>query len=172
MPNAPKGGLSRQIASRARAIVHYKFNAERWEYREQTGMDYGLDCRLELLRDDYFNSDFIEVQIKGVTSPQFLKSGKELRFQMEKKTIVYALNSANAFVLLLVDVPNETIYYLPLQDYFISDPTRFDALNSKYETMAIHIPVDNIVSDQDDDLQAIAQSRYIHGPGKELKKIS
>ena len=31
----------RKTGSKARAIVHYKLNAEHWDYREETGNDYG-----------------------------------------------------------------------------------------------------------------------------------
>ena len=170
MAKFPADCLARKIGSKARAIVHYQFDAEHWDFHEQTGNDYGVDCWIELSRNGAWNNEKIEGQIKGSKELKQIKSAPVFSFQMEKKTILYALNGSNAFVLFLVDVSKEIVYYLPLQDYFISDPKCFDSLDSDTESMAIHVPVDNILSRDDYDLQCIAQSRYIDGPGRALRK--
>lgn len=93
-------------------------------------------------------------------------------YSMEKRTINYGLGSSNAFVLFLVDVTNETVYYLPIQDYFIANSKEFDRLENDNETMTIHIPCDNIVCDEDFDLQEIAKSIYVGGATRNLHKAN
>ena len=77
---------------------------------------------------------------------------------------------SSAFVIFYVDTTNEIVYYLPLQDYFISHPTYFDKLDSNKNSINIHIPSDNIVSEEDFDLQQIAKSVYVDGPSRKLHK--
>lgn len=86
------------------------------------------------------------------------------------KIINYALNAPGAFVLFYVDVENEVVYYLPIQDYFIANKTLFDKLDTWQERMNVHIPIDNILSDDDFDLQEIAKSVYVDGPSRNLRK--
>jgi hypothetical protein len=73
---------------------------------------------------------------------------------------------------LLCDVVNEVVYYLPLQDYFISNKASFDKLENNKESINIHIPCDNIVCAEDFDLQQIAKSVYVDGPSRRLRKIT
>lgn len=82
------------------------------------------------------------------------------------------MSSANAFVLLYVDVDvdSEQVYYLPIQDYFIANPTLFDQLEQNQSKMNVHIPCDNLVSDNDFELQQIAKSTYVGGPSRNLRK--
>lgn len=70
-----------------------------------------------------------------------------------------------------VTVEDETVYYLPIQDYFIANPSMFDSLESNSKTVNVHIPCDNIVSDNDFDLQQIAKSIYVGGPSRNLRKV-
>ncbi len=110
----------RRIGSKARAIVHYKLNAEHWDYCEETSNDYGRDCIIELSEDDCWNNHKIEGQIKETHTPKRLKNEKYFSFPLEIKTINYALGTPSAFVLFYVDIGNEAVYYLLIQDYFIS----------------------------------------------------
>jgi len=90
---------------------------------------------------------------------------------METKTIMYGLGSSSAFVLFYVDNSNEIVYYLPIQDYFIANPNLFELLNSDQKTINVHIPLDNVVSEDDFDLQQIAKSVYVDGPASSLRKV-
>ena len=83
----------RKAGSKARAMVHYKLNVEHWDYREETGNDYGRDCVIELSENDCWNNNKIEGQIKGARSPEILKREKCFSFPLEVKTINYALNA-------------------------------------------------------------------------------
>ncbi|MEE1076056.1 MAG: DUF4365 domain-containing protein [Acutalibacteraceae bacterium] len=170
MGKLPKDCNARVIGAEARKLVHYKFPSENWEYHELTGRDNGLDCTIELIENGEFTNKKIEGQIKGTKEPKLLKVKNVFSLEIDIKTILYGLSSPNAFVVFLVDVINEEVYYLPLQDFFISNISYFDKLENNKKTINIHIPCDNKVSEEDFDLQQIAKSIYVGGPSKELHK--
>lgn len=127
MGDFPKDCNSRVIGSKARQCVHGAFDAEHWEYHEQTGNDHGIDCILELIEDSEYHNHKIEGQIKGTRVPKEIKDDC-FSFPFDVKTIYYGLSSSNAFVLFLVDVDNKIVYYLPIQEYFIAHPDLFDRI--------------------------------------------
>lgn len=166
----PKDEESRSVGSRAKAIVHYKFNADHWEYRDYTGVDVGVDCCLELTEQDEWSGNIIDCQVKGRTNPKYNNTHKFVSLEIKVRTINYALSRANSYVVLLVDISNETVFYLPIQEYFIAEPANFDKINGDQENITIRIPTDNIVLDDDKNLQEIAKSRYVGGPGRGLHR--
>ncbi len=166
----PKDKASGVISREARKLVHSSFSAERWDYHEETGSDNGRDCIIELVEDECFGNKKLEGQIKGTRSPKKIKQEGCFTFPLDVKTINYGLNSPIAFVLLYVTVEDKQVYYLPLQDYFISNPELFDRLSDNKATLNVHIPCDNIVCEDDFDLQQIAKSIYVGGATKELRK--
>ncbi len=169
MERLPLDSNSRKIASRARQLVHGAFDAEKWEFHEQTGVDRGIDCSFELIEENEYHNHRIDCQIKGTRSPKEI-SGDCFSFPLDVKTINYGLSSGTAFVLLYVDVANAIVYYLPIQDYFIADPSLFDKIGRNTTTLNIHIPKNNVVTIGDVDLQEIAKSIYVEGPGRRLHK--
>lgn len=171
MSKLPKDCNARVIGAEARKLVHYRFSSERWEFHEETGVDNGRDCIVELVENEQWGNKKIEGQIKGTRSPKRLKEKEAFAFSMEIKTVNYGLSSPIPFVLFYVDVDREIVYYLPLQDYFIANPTMFDRLEKNKNTLDVHIPLDNIVSEQDFDLQQIAKSVYVEGPTRNLHKV-
>lgn len=170
MPNLPQDKEQRKIGSRACAIVHYQLNADHWEYRQETGNDVGRDCVIELTENDEWTNQKIEGQIKGTKKPNLLAGKKVFSFPLEVKTINYALNTSNAFVLFYVDNVNEAVYYLPIQDYFIAHKELFEKLKTVQKTLNVHIPIDNLLCADDFDLQEIAKSVYVDGPSSKLRK--
>ena len=169
MERLPKDANSRKIASRARQLVHSAFSADNWEYHEETGVDRGRDCTVELVENEEFRNHKIEGQFKGTTELNVLKNRTTISFPMEVKTINYGLGCANAFLLLLADVNTGIVYYLPIQDYFIANPALFGKLGSQTK-MSLHVPVDNVVNADDNDLQEIARSVYVGGPSSALRR--
>lgn len=161
---------NRASGSRAKGIVHYKFNAEHWEYRDYTGADVGIDCCLELTENDEWTGNIIECQVKGRSNPKFNSTREFISLELKRSTLNYALSRASSYVVLLVDLSDETIYYLPIQEYFIANQSLFSKLTSNQESITIRIPVDNVVSNADENLQEIAKSRYTGGPGVGLHK--
>lgn len=171
MSNAPKDCEQRVIGSTARGIVHYKFPKKNWEYHEVTGSDHGIDCIIELIENEEYQNKKIEGQIKGSKNPKQLAKEACFSFSMEIKTIIYGLSSSSAYVLFFVDNSTENVYYLPIQDYFISNPQLFDTLETDQKTLNVHVPIDNIVSENDFELREIAKSVYVEGPSRKLRKI-
>lgn len=170
MANSPQNSEQRKIGARARAILHYTLDADHWEYREETGNDVGRDCVIELSENDEWCNHKIEGQVKGTKSPNLLKDGQTFSFPFEIKTIKYALGSNNAFILFYVDVTSENVYYLPIQDYFITNKVYFSNLNSGQATLNVHIPKGNLLSKNDTELQDLTRSVYINGPSENLFK--
>lgn len=70
MPKLPKDCSARVIGSEARKLVHYIFSSQRWEYRECTGNDTGLDCIIELIENERWTNKKLEGQIKGTLNPK------------------------------------------------------------------------------------------------------
>lgn len=171
MSDLPKDCHARVIGAEAWKLVHYKFPSKNWEYHEQTGRDNGLDCVIELVENEEWNNKKIEGQIKGTMNPNLLKDDKSFSCEISTKTVLYGLSSSIAFVIFYVDVKNESVYYLPLQDYFISNPKNYEKLEKNRQNISIHIPIDNIVSNDDFDLQQIAKSTYVDGPSRKLRKV-
>lgn len=152
MARFPIDTEQRKTGSRACAIVHYRINSDHWVYREETEIDIGRDCILELSEDDKWLNHKIECQIKGVRSSSRLEGMKlkkenSYSFPLEKKTIMYALNSNVAFVLFLVDLANETVYYLAIQEYFIANKELFKRIedNNDDGTLNVHISCEHIL---------------------------
>ncbi len=166
----PKDCSERAVGTRARSLVIYKLDPESWEWHEQTGTDHGTDIVIELVENEQFTNKKIEGQIKGRTSLNFLKNG-DITFDLDVKTINYALSSTSAFLLFLVDVENENVYYLPIQDYFIANPNKFDGAENNKSTVAVHIDKDSILDKNASDLCEIAKSVYVDGPSRKLRKI-
>lgn len=159
----PINSSSRRTDARACAIVHYQFDAEHWQYREGTGADFGCDCELELSENDCWCGNKIECQIKGTRNIQdkILKTEHVISFALETKTINYGLGKANAFILLVVDVEGEAIYYQCLQEYFLEHEVLLDKLSENQKTLNIRIPMRNILTADDGEMQRYAKARYL-----------
>ena len=171
MQKLPQDCSPRVIGARARQLVHYSFDVHHWEYHECTGTDHGIDCIIELVEDELWHNKKIEGQVKGTRKPVHIQNGAVISFPIEVKTVNYGLGSNGAFVLFVVDVDKETVYYLPLQDYFIANPNEFVKLEKNKEKINVHIPTCNTVSDNDFELQQIAKSVYIDGPSRNLRRV-
>lgn len=167
----PKDCPARVIGSEARKLVHSAFSCQRWEYREVTGVDNGVDCTIELIEDEQWTNKKLECQIKGTINLKVLKGEEHISFSMEIKTINYGLSCSNTFILFCVDVVQEKVYYLALQDYFISNRELFDRLENNKSEVTLHIPIKNVVSDEDSDLCKHVKKLYKNGPTLDLAEV-
>ena len=161
----PKDTPERKTGSKGRAVVHFALDANHWDYREETGNDYGRDCVIELSENDEWNNHKVEGQIKGTASPK--KTSDEISFSMPVKTIEYALGTPNAFILFVADTTSNIAYYQCIQQYFIDHKDLFDKLAQ--QTITIHIPVSQVLPGNDEQLQQWARTTFINGPRKALK---
>lgn len=164
----PKDNTNRKIGSRAHAILHYRINSNHWEYREDTGNDFGRDCILELSENDEWNNKKIEGQIKGTSVIQKIEHGIYVSYPMPVKTIEYALGTSTAFVLFVIDVNTEDVFYQCIQDYFIEDKNLFKKLNQN--TINIRIPIIQNLASDDVLLQDLARITFVDGPKLALKR--
>lgn len=175
MARLPFDNEPRRTDARACAIVHYGFDANHWQYRELTGADVGCDCELELSEDNKWLGNKIECQIKGTRNlgNYVLADGSVISFPLEIKTINYGLRKANSFVLLLVDVETESIYYRCLQEHFIDDPSLGKKLEKEdASTINIRIPIADCLGVDDSPLQEIARARYAMNGSGELSRVN
>ena len=161
----PKDDEQRKTGSKGRAIVHFKLDAEHWDYKEETGNDYGRDCIIELSENNEWRNHKIEGQIKGTSSPR-ITNNNEISFPVPVKTIEYALGSSIAFVLFVANTRSNDVYYQCIQQYFIEHRDRFERLEQK--TINIHIPLSQNLENGDDLLQTWAKTTYVGGPGVAL----
>ena len=150
----------RKIGTRAAQILHYKLDADHWEYKQVTGNDVGRDCILELSENNQWKNHKIEGQIKGKREPNMIQNDQFVSFPMDVKTINYALQSSIAFVLFVVDTTKEIVYYQPVQEYAIANPQLLDKLSGNQKTVNIRIPKQQILSYDDRELQGLATKTY------------
>ena len=169
MSKLPEDCSARAICTRSRGIFAYQIDSNKWEWHEQTGTDHGTDIVLELSDGECFSGKKIEGQLKGRTQIEFLKSGK-IKFDLEVKTTNYALNNSNPFVLFLIDVTEEKVYYLAIQDYFIENPERFGAAKNNAYSVTLHIDPENTLDGKPDELISIANRVYAGGPSVGLRR--
>lgn len=167
----PKDCHPREVCTKARSVFVYKLNAHNWEWHEQTGTDHGTDIVIELVENNSFTGKKIEGQLKGTTSLCILKNG-EISYSLDVKMVNYALNTPNPFVLFLVNISNEDVYYLPIQDYFINNEEKLCALMNNHSTINVHIRPDSIMDKNEKKLMMLAKSVYSYDSSGVLKKYS
>ena len=135
----PKDSPSRKIASAGRAIVHSSFDSNKWDYKEVTGNDFGIDAIIEYSNNDEFRNEKFECQIKATNNISIIRKGNIIAFnKFPVITLNYALNSRLPFFFLLVDVNKKYVYFVQLNEYV--------AFKENYNTQSfitIHIPLEN-----------------------------
>lgn len=166
----PKDCTAREIGTRARSLVVYKLNAKHWEWHEQTGTDHGTDVVLDYVENDDFTGRKIIGQIKGSSKIKILKNQK-ISFDLDVKTVNYALAHSETFVLFLADVVNEEVYYLPIQEYFISNPHEFDRLEANKTTIALHLEQTDTLNKCEQRLCEMAHYTYVDGPRRDIRRV-
>ena len=156
----PKDCLQRKAESKSEKFFHYKLNTDHWLYRQETGVDVGRDCIIELSENDEWHNRKIECQIKGSHKPKYRFRNTLIAYSMEIKTIEYALSSPVPFILVFVDLSNETVFYLPIQEYFLQHPEKYEKVKFNKKTIDVHIPVDQTITEDDKELQELAARIY------------
>lgn len=151
----PEDSVQRKTGDRGRQIVHYQLDVEHWLFKEETGSDVGRDCILELSENNQFRNHKVEGQIKGTTNPEFILGAEFVSFPLEVKTINYALSATNSFILFVVDVRNEVVYFQCIQDYFKNKEQLLKKLN-KQKTINVRIPTWCTLRENDELLRSLA----------------
>lgn len=143
----PKDTEARKIASKGRQIVHNIFNVDRWEYREKTGNDVGVDAELEFSNQGEFRNEKFECQIKATENIVVRADGDVVFNKFPVKTMNYALNSRLVFIFLLVDVTNNVVYFLKLDNQ-----VSLKADYNDQKTITLYVPQDNILPDKEKEI--------------------
>jgi len=60
---------------------------------------------------------------------------------------------------------------LPIQDYFIGNPDKFEAAEKNISTVTVHINPNYNLDDNGDSLLEIIKNVYIGGPSRNLRKV-
>ena len=104
----------RKTERRVLSIVDYKFSEDgKWIYRLESGQDNGCDCSLEMSEDDNtLQGKKAYCQVKGRSDIHILKDRATISFDLEASTYNMAVNANFLFILLLVDLTNEEIYFV------------------------------------------------------------
>ena len=165
----PKDDEQRKIGSKGRAIVHFQLDAEHWDYKEETGNDYGRDCIIELSEDNEWRNHKIEGQIKGTAQPR-ITVDNEISIPVPVKTVEYALGSPIAFILFVANTKTNDVYYQCLQHFFIEHKEYFEKLDQK--TINIRIPTTQNLESNDELLQLWAKTIYVDGPSRTLHEYT
>ncbi|MBP3255309.1 MAG: DUF4365 domain-containing protein [Clostridia bacterium] len=168
----PRDCSARAIGSKARAIFPNKLNLNHWEFHDLTGTDHGTDMIIEYIEDEEFKNNKIECQIKGTMNLKKMIKKDHISFSLDVKTINYALNCKYAFILFVVDVNCEDVYYIAIQDYFIANPDCFEKLKNNTNSMSIFFSAkDKLDEENDYELIQCAKSVYIRKKEDEIIKM-
>ena len=145
-------------------ILFSKFNAEHWDFNGRDNSDHGMDYEFEYIEDGEYRGFRMLTQVKSSESENVMKYyDKFLSFKcLPVKTASYAITCSNPFVLFVVDLRTNIVYYLALQDYFISNPDLIKKLSKNKKYITVHIPLSNVLSPEksDEHLIRIAKSSY------------
>lgn len=171
MKRFPGDSSSLRTDRRACAIVHYKIDSTRWDYKTLNGRDVGTDCELELIEEGEWRAKKTEVQIKGTErlEKKLINSNKTISFNIKKETIRYGLNKSVPFFLFVVDALKEDVYFAELHEYFIQRPEAFEKLESDTKSMNVLIPVNYKLADKDERLIEATEKVYLGGDTRELR---
>jgi hypothetical protein len=160
----PKTPSSVEINILARRMVPNTFKSH-WDHKEQTGEDKGLDMIMELYDSGFATNKKINIQIKGTANIELYKltSGKEISYNIDIKTFLYALESKDAFFLFLCDINENISYYICLQEYYLMNQPDCDIrIDKNSNSINIHIPINNVASlEVDEVMKEYAYKNYL-----------
>jgi len=161
MARYPKDCPARVIGTAARTLFPSKLDPYYWEPHELTGTDHGTDMIIEYIENNEYHNKKIECQIKGTTDINMHQIKNGFSYSLDIKTINYALDSSNGFLLIIIDINTEEIYCLPIQDYFIANPENFCKLKNNTTTINLKFNQENLLNEYENELKEIAKSIYI-----------
>lgn len=137
-----------------------------WEYLGSDHNDHGVDYTFEYIEDSEYKGFRILAQLKSRTAPIF--QGTEIVFDFPVKTANYAISCPQPFVFFLIDLTERKAYYLPLQDYFIANQDKMEALENNKKSIRVFLPMDNTLDDEE--LKVVAKSQYTFDEENGLRK--
>lgn len=138
-----------------------------WEYIGSDHNDHGVDYSFEYIEEKQYKGYRILAQLKS--SNQDLKiNNNKICFDFPVKTANYAVTCAQPFIFFFVDLKNRMVYYLPIQDYFIANPSKMEKLEKNTESIRLFIPLENTIDNEN--LKEVAKAQYSFDEEKGLRK--
>lgn len=152
----PKDSPQARTGARARAVLHYALDSYIWEYHEETGLDVGRDCVIELIEEGEYRNHKIECRVKGTENVERfrLKDGS-FSVPIKTATLNYGLSSAVPFVVFLVDNKTEDVMFIEVTEYFSSHQNQRERLG-RQEKLSIPFSPDKTLINNGEELVRIA----------------
>lgn len=167
MPNVyPQDTYERRQERKSFQILFPLMAAEFWDYLGSDRNDHGVDHAFELIENELFKGYRILSQVKSRTAPEMRKDHYVLDFPV--KTANYAVGCSQPFFLFFVNLTTREAFYLPLQEYFLNNPKKLDALEKNKSTIRVFIPVENMVDNKA--MRQFAKAQYSYNEELRLKK--
>lgn len=134
------------------------FDMNQWAPNGSDNTDHGMDYGFEYIEDMKYKGYRILSQIKSTESLH--KQNNLCIFDLKVATAAYAINCSQPFVLFLVDLVTDITYYICLQDFFINNPDKIQAVENNGSTVRIKIPDDKILTRTNEELKEIAKRQF------------
>jgi hypothetical protein len=139
-------------------ILFYKLNTDVWQSNGSDNFDHGVDYSFEYIEDDEYKGYRILSQIKS--TEHIIDQGENVAFDLNVKTASYSIGSSQPFILFLIDLITDTVYYVCLQELFVSNNKLYEKLKKNATSIRVKIPKQNIVNRDAIALQEIAKRQY------------
>ena len=139
---------------------------KKWEYLGSDHNDHGVDYSFEYIEDGEYKGFRMLTQLKSSAKAKI--QNDEIIFDFPAKTANYAISCPQPFVFFFVDLTSRQVYYLPLQDYFIANPDKMEALEKNKSSIRVFIPLNNRLDDAE--LKEVAKSQYTFDEEHGLRK--
>ena len=137
-----------------------------WEYLGSDHNDHGVDYSFEYIEDGEYKGFRILSQLKSSTKIELRDN--DIVFDFPVKTANYAIGCPQPFIFFLVDLTNRQAYYLPMQDYFIANKDKMEALEKNKKSIRVFVSLDNKI--EDEELKQVAKSQYTFDEEQGLRK--
>lgn len=145
---------SHKIGRRAVDILRYKLPSSWIVQQSGQDSDYGIDLRVEVIKDGYHTGTDFNIQVKGTTI--IPKKSKRWRVHLKRSTVSYLLNKISPTMIALCDIPTERVYYAWLQ-------SAIDSITTKRTESATSFEIDfrdEILSDFEPRASQFLESYY------------
>lgn len=154
MAKAPKRVKQHETDSIACKCVENSFSSK-WELRELTGIDYGIDRIAERFEDEYATGEMILLQIKGTEKdidPQNVK------FLFPVKTLIYSQLFAIPFLFVYCNINKPGVcYYIWLQEYIDVRLKHEKPTWKQQDKITLYFDSENILMNSENALSTIAK---------------
>lgn len=150
----------KEIGRKAGRIFEYHL-PDHWIFRSQEDQeDYGIDGEIELTNDSDNATGFIfKAQIKGQKSVSIIENDAIASFSLSVERLKYYMRQIEIpIILVVVDVTTKKIFWKSLQDDLHLASTMEQALKKKQKSVAIHIPVSDMLPEKHEELLAAVET--------------